>query len=171
MNAKAEQNSFRLALLSVVVIFGLAGCGQPASDDVEIVESAAPASVADEGRMASIDADGNVAPFGMASKQPVPVPELPAQPAEDTLAVSVVYATNCVACHGADATGVQGLGLNLVESDLVTTSSAEELVVFLQNGRAPDSPDSVTGVPMPAFAWMDAEDLNEVAGYLKSLQQ
>lgn len=121
--------------------------------------------------MASIDADGNVAPFGMASKPPVPVQDLPATQGEEVVTVSAVYATNCIACHGADAQGVQGLGLSLVESELVANSSVDELVVFLQEGRQPDSPDSVTGVPMPAFVWMGAGDLAEVSGYIKSLQQ
>ncbi len=67
--------------------------------------------------------------------------------------------------------GVEGLGLNLVESELVAGSSPDELIAFFQAGRQPGSPDSVTGVPMPAFAWMEAADLAEIAGYLKSLQQ
>lgn len=173
MIATAKQNLFPLTFVSVVAMLILAGCGQPASDAVEpaVTDSSESAATANNGQLASIDADGNIAPFGMASKRPVPVDEpevvvVQEQPG----AVSAVYATNCAACHGADATGVQGLGLNLVESDLVAKSSAEELVVFIANGRLPDSPDSVTGVPMPAFAWMDAGDVAEVANYLKSLQ-
>ena len=174
MVATVKQNLFPQIFVSVVAMLMLAGCGQPASDAVEpaVTDSSAPAASANNGQLASIDADGNIAPFGMASKQPVPVEEpevLVVQ--EQPGAVSAVYATNCAACHGADATGVQGLGLNLVESDLVAKSSAEELVVFIANGRLPDAPDSVTGVPMPAFAWMKAGDVAEVANYIKSLQQ
>jgi len=174
MIATVKQNLFPQIFVSVVAMLMLAGCGQPASDAVEpaVIDSSAPAATANNGQLASIDADGNIAPFGMASKQPVPVEEpevLVVQ--EQPGAVSAVYATNCAACHGADATGVQGLGLNLVESDLVAKSSAEELVVFIANGRLPDAPDSVTGVPMPAFAWMKAGDVAEVANYIKSLQQ
>ena len=156
----------------IVAMLVLAGCGQPGTDadEPDVTEAAEPA--ANDGQMASIDADGNIAPFGMASKQPVPVaePEVAAVQAQ-LAAESAVYAANCVACHGADAAGVEGLGLSLVESDLVAKSSAEQLVIFIANGRLPDSPDSVTGVPMPAFAWMDAADLTEVAVYIKSLQQ
>lgn len=126
-----------------------------------------------DGPLASIDADGNVAPFGMASRakrdvQPAPVAKINTSAAAAD-ASSAVYGVQCVACHGADAQGVQGLGLNLVESALVANSNVDELVAFLQAGRGLDSPDNVSGVPMPSFAWMPAEDLNEVAAYLKSL--
>jgi len=169
MIATAKQNSFMLTFMSVVAALFLSGCGQPATDAVEPVVTEEAAAPADDGRLASIDADGNIAPFGMASKQPVPVPELQDTPQPDVAVISTVYAANCSACHGADAMGVQGLGLNLVESELVGNSSADEIVLFLQAGRMPDSPDSVTGVPMPSFAWMDAGDLAEVADYIKGL--
>jgi disulfide bond formation protein DsbB len=171
MIATVIKNSFRLALISVIAMLAMAGCGQPASDAVETVAPEV-AATANDGQLASIDADGNIAPFGMASKQPVPVqePEQVVAPAEDVAAVSAVYAVQCVACHGADATGVTGLGLSLVESEFVGGTSVDELVAFLQAGRQPGSPDSVTNVPMPAFAWMSAADLAEIAGYIKSLQ-
>ena len=174
MIATVKQNLFPQIFVSVVAMLMVAGCGQPASDAVEpaATDSSEPAATANNNQLASIDADGNIAPFGMASKQPVPVEEPEVVVVQEQPGVvSAVYATNCAACHGADATGVQGLGLNLVESNLVANSSADDLVVFLQAGRLPGSPDSVTGVPMPAFAWMDAADLAEVAGYIKSLQQ
>ena len=174
MIATAKKNSLPLALVSAVAILALNACGQPAPEVVEAPVAEAPAEatgVADDGRLVSIDADGNIAPFGMASKQPVEVPELAAAPQKEMVAVSNIYTANCSACHGPDAAGVQGLGLNLRESELVGNSSAEELIVFLQAGRQPNSPDSVTGIPMPAFAWMDAADLAEVAGYIKGLQQ
>ncbi len=171
MIATVIKYSFRPALIPVIAMLVMAGCGQPASDTAETVAPKA-AETANDGQLASIDADGNIAPFGMASKQPVSVqePEQAAAPAEDVAAVSVVYAAQCVACHGADATGVTGLGLGLVESEFVGGASVDELVAFLQAGRQPGSPDSVTNVPMPAFAWMEAADLAEVAGYIKSLQ-
>jgi mono/diheme cytochrome c family protein len=167
-SATVKPNFFSQLIIAALVTLFLVGCGQPAPDVVE--EAAAPA--ANDGQLASIDADGNIAPFGMASRQPVSVPEPEAgAPVEQAGSASAVYATQCVACHGADAKGVEGLGLSLVESELVAGSSPDELVAFLQAGRQPGSSDSVTGVPMPAFAWMEAADLTEVAGYLKSIQQ
>jgi len=156
----------------------LAGCEQPATESEQAEtappdESATPAVSADT--VTSIDADGNVAPFGMASRQPVPVPEpepvaaVAESATQPTGASSDLYNVHCVACHGADAKGVQGLGLNLVESQLVASSSEEELAAFLKAGRAADSPDSVSKVPMPGFAWMSDDDLAEITGYLKKL--
>lgn len=116
----------------------------------------------------SVDGNGNVAPFGMASRAAREVAVASASAVADASA-SAVYAAQCAACHGADAKGVQGLGLDLTASQLVANSSAQELVAFLKAGRMPDSPDSVTGIPMPAFSWMPQPDLDEVAGYLKSL--
>jgi mono/diheme cytochrome c family protein len=167
-SATVKPNFFSQLIIAALATLFLIGCGQPAPDVVE--EAAAPA--ANDGQLVSIDADGNIAPFGMASRQPVPVSEPEAAaPVEQAGTASAAYAAQCSACHGADAKGVEGLGLNLVESELVAGSSPDELIAFLQAGRQPGSPDSVTGVPMPAFAWMEAADLAEIAGYLKSLQQ
>ena len=125
-----------------------------------------------DGPLASVDADGNISPFGMASRAPrdvAPAPAAAAAVAVAGAAAPAVYMTNCVACHGADAGGVEGLGLPLAGSQLVAQSSEAELVEFLKAGRMPGSPDSVTGIPMPSFAWLPQGELEEVAGYLKTL--
>jgi mono/diheme cytochrome c family protein len=153
----------------------LTACEQPVTD-VEPGDETGQAAQTGGDELASIDADGNIAPFGFASKQPVPVGELEVAESEDSVqvetdtATSALFSVHCAACHGSDATGVEGLGLNLVESELVAASSQAELSAFLKEGRLPDSPDSVTGVPMPSFAWMSDDDLAEITGYLKGLQ-
>jgi len=165
-----------LATVVALLLMTLTGCDSP-SDQAPAADAAAPASAPapQAGQMASIDANGNIAPFGFASRKPVPVAEAPAAAvataAVATAAVSTVFAANCAACHGPDAMGVQGLGLNLVASKLVMDSAPDDLIVFLKNGRPLDAPDNVTGVPMPSFAWMSDADLAEVAGYLKSLSK
>ena len=169
------KNIIRILFPTCVALF-LVACGQSAPDTAESSESE-PAAAASSGgdKLVSIDADGNIAPFGFASKQPVAVPEAEAATeataaAEQVAAASSeTYSIHCVACHGPDAKGVEGLGLNLVASELVASSTAEELTAFLKEGRLPDSPDSVTGIPMPAFAWMNAEQLAEITTYLKAL--
>jgi mono/diheme cytochrome c family protein len=117
--------------------------------------------------LVSVDADGNIAPFGMASRAPREV-AIVAEVVADATAPAA-YTANCVACHGADAKGIQGLGLDLTTSELVSTSSVAELVGFLKAGRMPTDPASVTGIPMPGFAWMADTDLEVVAAYLKTL--
>ena len=174
-------NRFSVVLANGLLVCSLvliSACGQKPADDVAAAPPAeeAPPSVAapqvNERGVQSVDADGNVAPFGMASRKPVALAEPAAAPVEEVAAVaatSALYGVHCSACHGQDAKGVQGLGLNLVDSELVAASSAEELTAFLKAGRAGDSPDNSTGVPMPSFVWMSDEDLAEITGYVQSL--
>ena len=159
-----------LQIAGLGLVLTLTACEQPAPEAEQAVD-VAPAESAPADTVTSIDADGNVAPFGMASRQPVPVadPEPVATVADAGAATSDLYNIHCIACHGADAKGVQGLGLNLVDSELVNGSSEAELAAFLKAGRAADAPDSVSNVPMPGFAWMGDEELGEITAYLKSL--
>lgn len=78
------------------------------------------------------------------------------------------FEQNCVACHGADAQGVEGLGVSLVESAFAAKSSEAELVAFLKQGRMPDDPTSRTHRPMPSFSWIAESDLQAIASYLKN---
>lgn len=78
------------------------------------------------------------------------------------------FEQNCVMCHGADARGVEGLGVDLVDSAFVAKSSAAELVAFLKQGRMPDDPASRTQRPMPGFSWIAETDLQAIASYLKN---
>lgn len=78
------------------------------------------------------------------------------------------FALNCLACHGAELEGVEGLGVSLAESDFVARKSVPELVAFLKVGRMPGDPESVAGRPMPGFGWLPEADLAEIAAYVKS---
>ncbi len=172
-----------LKLVLFIAVLAVGACGQP---DSEVASSAAgldmskspnkvtaedyalqPVPSGDAPR-ASVTADGKVAPFGMASRAKREIAAAPAA-ATSSAAVPGIFATQCVACHGADAKGVQGLGLDLTTSELVANSSAAELVEFLKVGRMPTDPASVTGIPMPGFAWLQPAQLEEVASYLKGL--
>jgi len=113
-----------------------------------------------------------VAPFGMASRKPVPVPDPVdvAPAAVDTaqdVATSPLFNVHCSACHGPSGEGVEGLGVTLVASEFVTGSDVDELVVFLQEGRMPDADTSLTGRPMPAFAWMGDDELHDLVVFMQ----
>lgn len=169
----------RYAILAVVMV--LAACAREEEaprDTGPGPESRAETLPSGDQPLVSIDAEGRVAPFGMASRQPREISEPDADVAGASAEAVVaggdstgarLYATQCIACHGAEAQGVQGLGANLVESPLVTDSDEATLVAFLQAGRAADASDNVTGIPMPAFAWMPDSDLEALAAYLKNL--
>jgi len=163
-----------VGLMGAAFLVALLGaCSQPDDAATEAAtEAAAPEALAGNDEITSIDADGNVAPFGFASREPVEVPPLADQASVEPAAGptdSGLYGVQCVACHGADATGIEGLGVSLVESEWVAASSAADLKEFLKVGRLPDSPDSTTGVPMPGFSWMTDEQLDEVVTYVKAL--
>jgi mono/diheme cytochrome c family protein len=163
--------------VSAAVMALVYGCGQPAQDSDQSADESQPVSepqaqVMERG-VQSIDADGNVAPFGMASKQPkelaAPVAAAVQVDAAQKDPGATQYTAVCSACHGSDASGVQGLGLNLVTSSLVASSSQSELVDFLKAGRAANDAGNTTGMAMPAFNWMNEEQLNDVAAFLQSL--
>jgi mono/diheme cytochrome c family protein len=78
------------------------------------------------------------------------------------------YEQYCVACHGADARGIDNLGVDLVASAFVAATSEQGLVEFLQVGRLPDDPATRTGRPMPGFSWVSESELESIAGFLKS---
>lgn len=78
------------------------------------------------------------------------------------------YAANCVACHGPDLKGVQGLGMDLTTSSFVAEKSVPELVAFLKVGRMPDDPANRTGQAMPGMGWLPEEDLREIATFIKN---
>lgn len=82
---------------------------------------------------------------------------------------TAAFSTYCIACHGVDGRGVEGLGADLVASTYVAGASAAELVEFLKLGRLPNDPASVSGQPMPGFAYLDDAELAALADYLKRL--
>lgn len=78
------------------------------------------------------------------------------------------YEQYCLACHGADARGIDGLGVDLTASPLVASASEQELVQFIKAGRMADDPRSVTKRPMPGFAWAPDAELQAIAAWLKA---
>jgi len=93
--------------------------------------------------------------------------------AGDAAAGEKIYASTCAACHGADATGIEGLGKNLHNNAFVNGLSDAELVDFLEEGRLADHPDNETGVAMPPKGGnpsLDDDDLQDVVAYLRTLK-
>jgi mono/diheme cytochrome c family protein len=78
------------------------------------------------------------------------------------------YAVHCLACHGADLAGVDGLGVSLVASTFVGARTVGALVAFLKAGRMPDDPATVSGRAMPAFGWLPDAELEAIAAFVKS---
>jgi len=79
-----------------------------------------------------------------------------------------VFLGVCAACHGAEATGISGLGRNLVNSDFVAAQTDERLVSFIEAGRPEARP-----MPMPPKGGrpdLTASDLSAVVVYLRGVQ-
>lgn len=90
----------------------------------------------------------------------------------DVAAGEEVYASTCAACHGADGTGIQGLGKSFVDSQFVADNSEEDLVAFVKVGRPASDPANTTGVDMPPKGGnpsLSDEDLANVVAYIKSI--
>jgi mono/diheme cytochrome c family protein len=77
----------------------------------------------------------------------------------------------CIACHGPDARGIEGAGVDLIASKFVAGKTEDGLVAFLKTGRLPDDPASRTGRPMPGFAWVPEGELKSVAAFVKARNQ
>lgn len=94
-------------------------------------------------------------------------------PADDPIAAGAdLYAGSCVACHGPEGLGVEGLGKNLVGTEFIQGQTTAELVAFLQVGRAADDPMNTSGIAMaprggnPSLTDLDLE---YIVLFLKSL--
>jgi disulfide bond formation protein DsbB len=84
-----------------------------------------------------------------------------------------LYASSCITCHGATATGVPRLGKDLVRSRLLVRGSDDELVQFIKTGRAATDPANTTGIPMPPKGNNPAlsdNDIADIVTYLRGLQ-
>ncbi len=83
-----------------------------------------------------------------------------------------VYSGTCASCHGANLEG--GVGLPLDGSQFVIDSTEEELVAFVNQGRAASDPDNQTGNDMPAKGGnpsLTDEDIAAVVTYIKSVNE
>ena len=84
-----------------------------------------------------------------------------------------LYQGTCAACHGADATGIDGLGKDLHDNEFTNSLSDPELIAFLEVGRPASDPLNTTGVDMPPKGGNPAltdQDLQDIVAYLRTLQ-
>ncbi len=80
----------------------------------------------------------------------------------------------CSACHGFNAMGIPGLGKALIGSKFVDSQTDDQLLAFLQVGRAVTDPLNTTGVQMPARGGnpnFTDDKLREIIAYIRSLNQ
>ncbi len=84
-----------------------------------------------------------------------------------------LFGATCLACHGEEGQGRQGLGKDLVHSSFVRWKTDDMLVEFVKKGRDVADPLNTTKVPMPPKgnnpALTDA-DLSDIVTYVRALQ-
>ena len=100
--------------------------------------------------------------------------EEPAALVGDPGAGKAEYDMVCFACHGADATGVTGLGKDLTASEFTQGLTDAELVAFIKVGRSVSDPANTTGIDMPPKGGNPAlsdQDIYDIVAYLRTLEK
>ncbi len=118
---------------------------------------------------------GVTIPFAVAMSVPSE-PMVEKQPATIDVRMAArgheVFATTCIACHGADARGLANLGKDLT-SGFASQADDTSLVAMIMRGRQPGEPGHTAALPMPpkgGRADLMRTDIQDVVAYLRSLQ-
>ncbi len=167
-----------IGLLSLAILVVLSSCGsqqsiQPArtsvptelpTTDTTAEESGTEATTQTGESPATSDAE-IVAISTEEESQPMSVEAIDLQSGRDG------YAQICAPCHGLNATGIDGIGVDLTESQFVAGLETEQLADFLIRGMSINSPFNVSGIRMPPRGghdeFTDQEMLN-IAAYLQN---
>ena len=100
--------------------------------------------------------------------------DVPAGPSNaEAVAVGKKEFGTCAGCHGADGTGVAGLGKNLVGSEFIAGISDSDLADLIKQGRTSSDPANTTGIDMPPKGGNPAlndEKIDGLVAYIRSLQ-
>jgi disulfide bond formation protein DsbB len=111
---------------------------------------------------------GTPEPTAEATSEPTLEPE----PAGDADNGAELFVGTCSSCHGAEATGIPGLGKDLTTSEWVGQQTDAQLVEFLATGRPATHELNTTGVDMPPKGGNPAltdQDLTDIVAYLRSI--
>lgn len=84
-----------------------------------------------------------------------------------------LFASTCIACHGAGGVGIKGNGKALAHNDFIASLDDDALLAFVKRGRDPGDPKNTTGVAMPPKGGNPAlsdDDILDVIAYLRTLQ-
>ena len=83
------------------------------------------------------------------------------------------YNEVCIACHGPNGEGIEGLGKPFTTSEFLRENSDEEMVEFIKIGRPIGDPLNTTGVDMPPKGGNPAlteEQILDIIAYVRTLQ-
>jgi len=92
--------------------------------------------------------------------------------AGDAASGEALYNGSCVACHGPNGEGIEGLGKPWVGSEFINSNSDSELVAFINAGRPSDDPLNTTGIamlPKGGNPSLTDADLQDLVAYMRAL--
>jgi mono/diheme cytochrome c family protein len=93
-------------------------------------------------------------------------------PLEDVEAGRESFQIYCASCHGMDAAGIEGLGVNLLTSSYSQHVNDETLLAFIIEGRPAWHPENKTGLTMPAragFPRLTDAEIYQIIAYLRDI--
>jgi len=94
--------------------------------------------------------------------------------AEDSAAVArgkTLFTQTCSICHGPDGKGVPNLGKDLVNSKFVGEQTDDQLLEYVQKGRAANDPLNTTGIAMPPRAGnpsLTDDQIRDIIAYIRT---
>lgn len=94
--------------------------------------------------------------------------------AGDPQAGEELYNQVCIACHGENGQGIEGLGKPFSTSEFIASQSDQELLEFIKQGRPTSHPDNTTGVDMPPKGGNPAltdDQILDIIAYMRTLQE
>ena len=80
---------------------------------------------------------------------------------------------SCSSCHGQNYEGVKNLGPALADNHFIQDHTDDELIEFIEEGRARDAQDNETGIAMPPYGGnprLTDDDLADIVLFLRTLQ-
>jgi mono/diheme cytochrome c family protein len=83
-----------------------------------------------------------------------------------------LFVQSCSVCHGSDGQGVPNLGKDLVNSKFVAQKTDDQLLEYVQKGRAANDPLNTTGIAMPARAGnpsLTADQIRDIIAYIRTI--
>jgi mono/diheme cytochrome c family protein len=117
--------------------------------------------------------DSDTVSSGGDTSEAAPATDVPAAPAGDAAKGAELYSSTCIACHGQDGVGIEGLGKGIPDSEFIRGASDEELLAFIKVGRSTSDPENTTGVDMPPKGGNPAlsdSDVLDIIAYFRTLQ-
>ena len=127
--------------------------------------------------MLALAACGDGKDHAETAQEPAAIAEEPAAevlPAGDVAKGKATYEMLCIACHGPDGIGVEGLGKPFTTSEFLTEVSDAEFVEFIKTGRDISDPANTTGIAMPPKGGNPAlseEQMIDIVAYVRTLHE